>query len=266
MVANAEMTATEPQEVSHLKYQGGELALFAHAKNRKRYFCAQLAAYVSGNVAEIGAGNGGTTAVLSALPHTRWCAVEPDRDLLSEIIAKKQAGALPLTVEPILGDLSALDPRTKFDTILYIDVLEHIAHDREQLELAAGHLSARGFLVVLAPAYQNLFTGFDEAIGHYRRYTAAGLRAISPERLTLKASFYLDSIGVLTSVINKVVLRAAQPTLRQIIFWDRVLVPISMVTDKVIRRSFGRSVVVVWQPSDRLGADQSPKPAAVTGR
>lgn len=72
--------------------------------------------------------------------------------------------------------LAALPRDSRFDTILYIDVLEHIADDRAELVEAARRLNPGGYLVVLSPAHQWLFTAFDAAIGHVRRYTAKSLR------------------------------------------------------------------------------------------
>ena len=53
----------------------------------------------------------------------------------------------------------------RFDTILYIDVLEHIDDDLGELARSATHLRPGGHLIVLAPAHQALYSPFDKAIG-----------------------------------------------------------------------------------------------------
>jgi SAM-dependent methyltransferase len=239
-------SATSP-DCGGYSYVGGELPLFENAQNWKRYFRSQLKPFIGGVVAEIGAGVGGTTAVLSELPHSRWYAVEPDARLLGSIEKLQRQGRLPPTVQPLTGGLEALTPLGGVETILYVDVLEHIADDKGQLEEAANHLRPGGRLIVLSPAYQSLFTAFDAAIGHHRRYTKRALRDISPPSLKIEEAFYLDSIGVLASLANKFALHEAQPTLSQILFWDRVVIPLSMVADRFFLRSFGRSVIMVWQ-------------------
>ena len=62
-------------------------------------------------------------------------------------------------------------------------------------------------------------------------------------------AFYLDGVGMLASLANRAMLRQSLPTLRQVLFWDRVLVPLSRLLDPLTGRSFGRSVVTVWQKS-----------------
>ena len=60
-------------------------------------------------------------------------------------------------------------------------------------------------------------------------------------------AFYADSLGVVLSLANKLLLRQAMPTARQIRTWDRLVVPVSRVLDPIVRFSFGRSVIAVYR-------------------
>jgi 2-polyprenyl-3-methyl-5-hydroxy-6-metoxy-1,4-benzoquinol methylase len=135
----------------------------------------------------------------------------------------------------------------KFDTIIYIDVLEHIENDREELKGAAAHLREGGRIIVLAPAHQWLFTPFDAAVGHFRRYDRPMLRNLSPVGLHLERLIYLDSLGLLLSLGNRILLKQAKPTKAQIHFWDRWVVPASRVLDPCLLNSIGKSIVGVWR-------------------
>jgi SAM-dependent methyltransferase len=230
-----------------LRYVGGELDLFAHARNWKRYFRARIAPYIGRRVAEVGAGNGSTAEVLAVLPHQVWFAIEPDPILLSCIEDKCRILKLPKTVVPIPGPLSNLWSNGRLDTILYIDVLEHIADDAAELEIAADMLVPGGHIVVLAPAYQALYTPFDAAIGHYRRYTLNRLKRVAPKRMLFQRGFYLDSVGLIASIANLALLKQSTPTLSQIVLWDRMMVPCSQILDIVTGCTFGRSVIAVWR-------------------
>ena len=101
---------------------------------------------------------------------------------------------------------------------------------------------------MLAPAHQFLFSEFDAAIGHRRRYNAVSLTAVTPPRCQLRTCFMLDSVGFLASLANRFMLAAAMPSPRQITFWDNVLVPVSRVLDSVTGHKFGKSIVAVWAP------------------
>lgn len=227
------------------KYIGSELDLFAHAGHWKRYFARLTRDYVRGRVLEVGAGLGETTRALMSPAVSRWVCVEPDARHTDRLRASRIAGG----VEPevVTGDISAVALHERFDTILYIDVLEHILDDRAELLAASRHLAPGGSLVVLAPAFMSFFSAFDRAIGHHRRYTRRTLEAAFPPGLQRAKTFYADAVGMLLSLANSFALRQSMPTRRQILFWDRVIIPISRVLDPLVGRRFGRSVIAVYQ-------------------
>jgi hypothetical protein len=148
-----------------------------------------------------------------------------------------------------IGTVADVDRRSRFDAILYIDVLEHIEDDRREAERAAALLSQGGSLIVLSPAFPLLYSEFDRALGHFRRYTRRSLAAVMPPTLTRRRLEYLDSVGFLASLGNRLLLKQELPTARQIALWDRVMVPASRVVDPVLARGFGRSVLAVYERS-----------------
>ena len=135
----------------------------------------------------------------------------------------------------------------QFDTIIYIDVLEHIENDRDELNQAASHLRQGGHLIVLSPAHQRLFSPFDAAIGHFRRYNRAMLRSVSPGSLRVELMKYLDSAGLILSAANMLFLRQSMPTKAQLHFWDHWVVPVSRVLDKLFMYSVGKTIIAVWR-------------------
>lgn len=229
------------------RYAGGELGLFAAATNWKSYVAHRLAPHVGRRVLEVGAGIGTNTAFLAGPAVEEWLCLEPDPGLARQIAKLVAAGALPRCCRVVGGTIAALDPGPAFDTILYLDVLEHIAADRAELAGAARLLTPGGNLVVLAPAHPFLFTPFDAAIGHHRRYTRASLRALDPPGCRLETLAMLDSAGLFASLANRLILSTTLPTPRQIAVWDKLLVPVSRVTDRATRYRFGKSILAVWR-------------------
>lgn len=227
-------------------YPGNELDLFQHAVGWKRYYAAHLRPYIKGDVLEVGAGIGATSRFLCDGSERSWTALEPDGGLAARLREALASRPLAVPSRAICGTLDALPADARFDTVLYIDVLEHIEHDRAELVRASGRLTPGGRVVVLSPAHQWLFSKFDQSIGHYRRYTSAMLAAITPSELRLERTFYLDSIGMLASLANRMLLKEAYPTLGQIRFWDAVIVPASRPLDLLTRFRLGKTVVAIW--------------------
>jgi SAM-dependent methyltransferase len=229
-------------------YIGAELEVFRHAHKWKSYVGSKLKSLLVGEVLEVGAGIGTVTQAFYDGSQECWVCLEPDSQLAEQI----PKGCLPNPdrCRIAVGAVRDLGTRELFDAVLYMDVLEHIEDDREELVQAAGHLKPKGSLIVLAPALPCLFSQFDAAIGHYRRYTKKSLRAIAPGALAEERCHYLDAVGLLASAGNRLLLRSGEPNLRQIRFWDSWLVPISRVIDPLLAYSVGRSVVGVWRRRD----------------
>ncbi|MEQ1946095.1 MAG: methyltransferase domain-containing protein [Bryobacteraceae bacterium] len=226
--------------MSDFKYVGCELDLFATVRNWKSYWASQVQPFVRGDVLEVGAGIGANTPIIDRGPRGRWLRLEPDPLLFSR---------LPQTAgyEDMQGTLQDLERRGQFDTILYIDVLEHIEDDRAELQEAAARLRQGGRLIVLAPAHQFLFSPFDASIGHFRRYNRTLLKKIGPVNLRLERLHYLDSAGLAVSVANRLLLRQSLPSGGQLRFWDQYLIPLSRVIDKCTARCVGKTIFAVWQ-------------------
>ena len=221
-------------------YPGHELEIFQKATRWKAYWRGRIARYVRGSVLEVGAGIGANTSTLAGLSYRSWLALEPDVELAARI------PVVSARHEIVVGTLGDLGGDQGFDTILYIDVLEHIADDRAEMAQAAEHLNSGGKLVVLAPAHSFLFSPFDRAIGHYRRYNRAALRAAASAGLKEEKLVYLDSCGLLASLGNRLFLGSAMPSERQICTWDTYLVPCSRWLDPLTAGRIGKSILGIW--------------------
>lgn len=224
-------------------YMGSELTLFAEAHRWKRYWYNQIARYIKGTVLEVGAGNGNNTAAFPESQRGRWICLEPDVSLCRQLLDRVHSGTRPAVVA---GTLDAISKKPSFDTILYLDVLEHIDKDSRELTMCARILNPGGHLIVLSPAHQGLYSPFDKAIGHCRRYTRSTLRSAGPRDLRLVRCRYLDCAGLAASTANAFFLKQSMPTRRQILFWDRFLIPVSRLMDPILGYACGKSVLGIW--------------------
>jgi SAM-dependent methyltransferase len=228
--------------VDQISYIGTELDLFSAATHWKSYWTRMIAPYCGPRVLDVGAGIGATAKLLCSKQQTRWLALEPDPALAERM----RSANLPTACEVRVGTLASLAPQEQFDSILYIDVLEHIEDDMGELERAAAHLAVGGHIVVLSPAHQFLYTAFDKAIGHHRRYNRASLTAATPANLRSERTFYLDCAGMLANLGNRLLLNASAPTATQIRLWDGWMVPMSRILDPLTGYRLGKSIVGVW--------------------
>src|SRR5262245_12109414 len=118
-------------------YVGGELGLFAHATNWKRYWSREFAKHLQGDVLEAGAGIGVNTILLRPSTSGSWTCLEPDAKLVAELRSVLTQHHLSASCRVVTGTIADLAPNEQFDTVIYVDVLEHIPDDRAELARAA---------------------------------------------------------------------------------------------------------------------------------
>lgn len=231
--------------MSDFAYAGGELALFAKAVNWKRYWFGKIRRLLIGDVVEVGSGIGANAPLWAEAHFDTWLCLEPDAALAAQIPGYLPAGDRRFRASQ--GTIADLDPAPRFQAILYIDVLEHIENDGAEMQAAALRLAPGGRIIVLAPAHPWLYTPFDQAIGHFRRYTRQTLAAAVPAELVPERLLYLDSVGMLASLANRWVLSQSMPTEKQILMWDGWLVPPSRWLDPLLGYAVGKSILGIWR-------------------
>lgn len=229
------------------KYIGNELTIFKDAVNWKQYWYDSISKFISGDILEVGAGIGTNTNLIlkNDSDISSIMSIEPDEKLADQILNNLEGDTSKVTV--LNQYLKDLPNDKKFDTIIYIDVIEHIKDDSKEINKAQLHLKEGGRLIILVPAYNFLFSPFDDAVGHYRRYNKKLLINAIPDDLNMLKLFYLDSLGLCASLLNKFFLKQSYPTRGQILKYDKLIVPISKITDKLILNSFGKSLVGIWK-------------------
>jgi len=233
--------------MGEIAYVGNELDLFEQATEWKKYYGHFLTPYLKGKVLEVGAGIGGTTHELCDGSQEKWLCLEPDPNLYTRLENKIKDGQLPACCYSKKGTTGDLPRTDKFNAIMYIDVIEHIEKDADELGRAKTLLAEKGYLIVLVPAHQFLYNEFDKAIGHYRRYNKKMLANAAPEGLQLRKMMYLDSFGLIASLMNKYFLKQDYPTSKQIHFWNRFIVPVSKPIDFILSYNAGKTVLAIWQ-------------------
>jgi 2-polyprenyl-3-methyl-5-hydroxy-6-metoxy-1,4-benzoquinol methylase len=123
------------------------------------------------SVLEIGCGHGILRHMLEA--STRWKidAVDLNADALFHSTPGRGRTAL-YNIHDRAPDLAA-----KYDAIVLFDVIEHIENPTEFMSSALYHLKPGGYVFINVPALQSLYSKFDVAVGHYRRYSKQTLEA-----------------------------------------------------------------------------------------
>ena len=134
------------------------------------------------------------------------------------------------------------------DSVVCLNVLEHIEDDRAALCDMASILAPGGVIVLLVPAFPALFGPIDHNLGHYRRYTRRSLtKLVGGCGLRMRRAHYMNIAGFFGWWMNARVFRRQVQSAAQITFYDRVMVPLLSRAESLGHPPFGQSLLAVLE-------------------
>lgn len=234
-------------------YLGRDLEAMAFAENYHRWILDVFAPYLGNRVIEVGAGRGSFSELLLERPLALLALVEPSQDMYQLLAERVHApnGPRIATHNATFGEV-AEQMRVSFapDSVVYVNVLEHIEDDRAELETVYRTLVLGGRVFIFVPAFSWLYGAFDEQVGHHRRYTRRDLEH-NCERAGFQVlmSRYFDFPGILPWWIKYRLLQstALQPgTVRA---YDRYVVPVARAFEARVRPPLGKNVLLIAEKS-----------------
>jgi len=222
-----------------MKYPGAELDSFDKASIWRKYVFWNIKDFIKGLTLEVGAGIGSFTSNYKSLS-SKITLSEVDADNLDFIKKKFKKDNFNFTSD-YTKNIS-----TNFDTIMYLNVLEHIKEDDTEILDAFEKLNPNGCLIILVPAHNKLYSKFDKAVGHFRRYDINFFKNIKLQKSKLVKLCYLDSAGYFLYYLNKVFFKEeVYPSKIKILIWDKVFTPLTFFLDKILMYKFGKNILYV---------------------
>ena len=135
-----------------------------------------------------------------------------------------------------------------FNSIIYLNVLEHIENDIEEINTALQKLNVGGHLVILVPAGSKLYGKFDKAIGHFRRYELDFFKQNKFIDAKLVNLYCLDCFGYFLYFVNQLIFKEeVYPSKFKIFIWDKFFTPITIIVDFLFRYKFGKNIMCILE-------------------
>ncbi|PYP58005.1 MAG: hypothetical protein DMD44_09015 [Gemmatimonadetes bacterium] len=154
------------------------LERMAAAPRFNRWMFERLRPWIGRRVLEVGAGIGNISAFVVDHAGVERVVLTDTEPFYLNRLRERFAGRPQVAVAELR--LPARDPRLaaeRLDTVVCLNVLEHIEQDGAALRAVRDLLQPAGRLVLLVPSLRALYGSLDEALGHFRRYVPDELRA-----------------------------------------------------------------------------------------
>jgi 2-polyprenyl-3-methyl-5-hydroxy-6-metoxy-1,4-benzoquinol methylase len=175
------------------EYGSEILARLNRAPRFTKWMADTIRPYVGDRVLEIGAGIGNLTANL--VPRTEYHASDINPQYLDRLNTLKQTRPY---LQVHYTDASAAEtyPAEQFDTVVCLNVVEHLENDVQALSNIRRHLDKNGRAIILVPNGPQLYGSLDKVLGHYRRYTQEQLvKACEDAGFTVEKVLKFNRIG-----------------------------------------------------------------------
>lgn len=228
-------------------YSGSELGAMRTADNYYRWLISRFAPYLSGTVVEVGAGIGTFSQRVLDLPSVaKLIAIEPDRSAYQSLVSQFSGNP---RFEARLGFMESqhLPP---VNSLIAVNVLEHVRDDHEFLARAAQVVGRGGHLLLFTPAIPAIFGSLDVNFGHHRRYTRDSLREkIDTTGWKVVHIAYSNLPGMVAWFLLGRIFGSQTISAWQIGAYDRLVIPWLSRIESVVPPPVGQSLLAVAQRS-----------------
>jgi len=228
------------------------LSLMERAMTYHQWIYEKISPFLGGDILEVGCGIGNLTGFL--LDHGKVLISDVNEKYL-QVAGEKFRG------HPNLKGSFRWDIREKlaenfsnsFDTIVCLNVLEHLEDDEGVLNNFFDSLPKGGRLILLVPALKGLYNRLDREIGHFRRYSKKELtRKITLSGFRILFLTYFNLFGIVGWFLNGTLLRRSLLPERQVRIFNR-MTPFFIKLEKAIPIQLGQSLMVVGEKERKIG-------------
>ncbi len=229
-----------------MHYAGRELEAMGEALNYERWIMEAFRPHLGARVLELGGGIGRFSRQLLKEPIRELVILEPAANLFPLL---EYAVATDERARAVRGGdalLPAIRGAGSMDSVVCVNVLEHIQDDASALRGIAEVLRRGGRLLLFVPALKALYGSLDKAFGHHRRYGYSELAAkVSEAGLEIQLLRYFNAPGALAWLIAGRLFRRTRLSRRAVRLYDRAIVPVAAAVERCVRMPFGQSLLVI---------------------
>lgn len=232
-----------------ITYAGRDLEAMSFAENYHRWILQIFSPYLGTRLVEVGAGTGSFSELLLEQAVDTLALVEPSAEMHALLVRRTNgcSGSTSIkTYNSLFREVAEQLGQTQPDSIIYVNVMEHILDDEGELAAVRQTLPIGGRLFIFVPALRWLYGSFDALIGHHRRYTKREL-----ESKCLRAGFkpllseYFDCAGIVPWWIKYRALKSSSMEPGAVRFYDRFIVPASRAIEGIVRPPLGKNIILV---------------------
>lgn len=233
-------------------YVGKDLEAMSSAVNYHRWILQIFDSYLGKRVVEVGAGMGSFSELLMERSFESLTLVEPSPQMYEVLLTRLAELKAPARIHAHRALFCQIADKIKSaerpDSIIYLNVLEHISDDEAELAIVNQTLTKGGRIFIFVPAFNWLYGSFDRQIGHIRRYTKTELtEKCRRAGFRILEARYFDAFGIVPWWIKYRLLRSETTGTAAVQFYDNYVVPAAKAIESYVRPPIGKNILLVGE-------------------
>jgi len=228
-------------------YVGKDLEAMSFAVNYHKWILEEFRPFLGKKLVEVGAGTGSFSEMLIAENPENLALVEPSEmfEFLERNISQFETSATVDYYNTIFSEAAGSLAQTP-DTIIYVNVLEHIEDDAGELQKVYETLEPGGHCLIFVPAFMSLYGAFDKKVGHFRRYTKRELEEKAEAAgFEIVKSKYFDFVGIFPWYIKYKLLKSDSLESGAVTTYDKFAVPVTKQFERFLKFPAGKNILTV---------------------
>ncbi|MFC1559932.1 class I SAM-dependent methyltransferase [Candidatus Margulisiibacteriota bacterium] len=216
-----------------------------NATNYNDWIFNNINSFLGNRILEVGGGLGIFTERL--LDREFVATVEIHQELAAHLKNKFKDNNINVFQGDICDkDLISNIKDLRIDTVVCLNVLEHIEDDALALSNMNKCLSPNGRLILFVPALRFLFGAMDKSQHHYRRYNKNSLKKlVNNMGFSIIKSYYMNSLGVIGWFIFGKIFKRSVVSQRSVLFYDKYVVPWLSKSESIFHPFIGQSLLLI---------------------
>ena len=228
-------------------YEGHDLEVLCALPRYYGWIYDYFEPHLNGHGAEFGPGLG-TNSARILLKLVTLDLIEPSPNLVSKLQERFASDKRVRIIASGIEGFVETSPDNIYDTIVLINVLEHVHDDVAAVQSFYRLLRPGGHLLLFVPAVPILFSRLDKLLGHYRRYSLVRLtQIITKANFEIRVGRYFDALGVFPWFLINTLGRATRFNPYLAWMYDTAGVPLTRMLESLMPPLFGKNICLVAQ-------------------
>lgn len=228
------------------RYAADDLETMREARRYAAHVFDLLRPDLGRRILEVGCGIGTFTTRFCEIAD-RVVGIEPNPNCVASLAPVVEGQPRFTLWQRLLEECPADElTRERFDTVVCVNVLEHIKDDVAAMAAFRDTLVPGGKVLIFVPAVQAAYGPLDAELGHFRRYSKPSLAAVfQAAGLEMTRLRYTNPIGLAGWMFNSRVTRTRHHSPAQVRLFERLVAPWALPLERWITPPIGQSLVGV---------------------